>query len=131
MSTLSRDDILSADDLKIKKMSVPEWGGDIYVRQLNSAQKDSFEASIINGDMSGKKMNLENAKARLAVLTICDEKGKRLFSKRDVEELGKKSGVVLSQIFTVAQDLNSITDTQIEELAGNSEGILQDVSGSN
>ena len=37
--TLSHDDILAADDLKTAIVNVPEWGGDVQVRELTAAQK--------------------------------------------------------------------------------------------
>ena len=113
---LSREAILNSDDLPRELVHVPEWGGDVYVSTLNGTQRDAFEQSI-----TGKKnkMNLDNVRARFAVLTICDESGMRLFNSSDAEQLGKKSAAALDRVFAVAQRLNGFSDADSEELAKN------------
>ena len=43
---LNREAILSSVDLPKELVSVPEWGGDLYVRTLNGTERDAFEASM-------------------------------------------------------------------------------------
>jgi hypothetical protein len=113
---LNRDAILSADDLKKELVPVPEWGGDIYVRALTGAERDQFEASIV--EMRGKKsvFKPENIRAKLAVYSVCDEGGKRLFSDADMTALSKKSAAALQRVFETAQRLSGITEDAVEEL---------------
>ena len=113
---LSRDAILQTDDLPRVLVQVPEWGGDVYVSTLTGTQRDSFEAS-----MQGKKgkVNLQNVRARFAVLTIVDDKGTRLFSDADVKALGEKSASALDRVFAVAQRLNGFSSEDAEDLAKN------------
>lgn len=110
---LNRDSILSSDDLPKELVSVPEWGGDVYVRTLSGTERDSFEQSMIT---KKDKPNLDNVRARFAVLTICDEAGVRLFSDADAKQLGDKSAAALDRVFAVAQRLNGFSSSDVEEL---------------
>lgn len=116
MAILKRDDILKADDLQKELVSVPEWGGDVYVRCMTGAERDKFESGII--EMRGKEqtLNMSNIRAKLASMSICDENGKRLFKEEDVQALSQKSGAALDRVFAVAQRLSAITENDIKEL---------------
>ena len=114
---LSKEAILQTDDLPRELVQVPEWGGDVYVSTMTGTQRDAFEQS-----MQGKKgkLNLDNVRARFAVLTIVDDQGKRLFTDVDVKALGEKSAAALDRVFAVAQRLNGFSDSDAREIQGNS-----------
>ena len=116
--SLSRDKILKANDLKLVKIAVPEWGGDVYLRPLTGKGRDAYEAGIY--DVNTKKVRSENIRALLVSLTACDEKGLLLFTEADIEALGGKSARALDRIFTAAQSLNAVTDTAMADVEGNS-----------
>ena len=42
-----KEQILKADDLPKEKVNVPEWNVDVYVRALTAAERDGYEASLI------------------------------------------------------------------------------------
>ena len=118
---LNKSEILSQDDLKTEDVQIPEWGGAwVRVRTLNASERDHFEASTVQ--RNGKKVttNLENIRARLCLLCMIDEEGNRLFDEGDTFPLGGKSASALDRIFTVAQKLNGLRDSDVEELAGES-----------
>ena len=112
---LTRDEILAADDLKTKTVQVPEWGGSVKVRTLMGYQRDRFEASIVKG----KVVSMENLRAKLVAESVVSEKGKKLFTTKDVESLGKKSARALDKVFAVAQRLSGLTPADVDELAKN------------
>ena len=117
MSTLKRDDILKAQDIKIELVPVPEWGGDVYVKGMTGRERDQFEASLV--EMRGGRtthIKLENVRAKLVALTTCDESGERLFTSKDAEELGKKSASALQRLFEVSQHLSGLTPADVDEL---------------
>lgn len=126
MSLLSRDQILTSDDLKSEDVPVPEWGGYVRVRSLTGTERDAFELSIAGEDNS-KKKNLANLRARLVALCVIDEQGVRVFTDSDVHKLGLKSAGALSRVFDVASKLNGLSPKDVEDLAGNSDA---DQSGS-
>ena len=63
---LSRDAILQTNDLHCELVKVPEWGGDVYVRGLNGAERDQLEAAMLKD----KERTYENFSARLVALCM-------------------------------------------------------------
>jgi len=118
MAVLKRDEILQAADIQKEVVSVPEWGGDVYVKGMTGAERDKFESSMVTIRGKDREMNLANIRAKLASMTICDEAGVRLFKEEDVQALSRKSASALQRIFEVAQRLSGIGDEDVEELAG-------------
>ncbi len=127
---LGRDEILQAKDLKTERVSVPEWGGDVLVRSMTGAERDAFEASILEKRGSDYDVNMRNLRAKLAAWTIVDEEGSRLFSEDDIKALSEKSAGALQRVFNVASRLSAIGPEDVEELAKNSESALSGASGS-
>lgn len=130
MKFLNRDDILGAQDLPTEDVHVPEWGGWVRVRGLTGAERDAFEAEIIQTRGRETHVNLRNIRAKLVARTIVDEEGKRIFGDADIHALGEKSARALQRVFEVAQRLSGLTDQDVEELAKNSESALPDGSPS-
>ena len=113
---LTRDQILAVDDRPSEKVSVPEWGGDVYVKTYGGDERDSFEQSIIVEE----KTNLIGVRAKLCVRCVVDESGVRLFSDEDATLLGKKNAAAVNRVFEVAQRLNKLLREDVEELIKNS-----------
>ena len=109
MSLLTKDQILSADDIKTQEVEVPEWGGSVNVRGMTAIQRDNFELSHMNG-------KLKNYRATVAARTICDENGVPLFSELEILKLAQKSSVALSRVYDIAMKLCGITSEDAEEL---------------
>ncbi len=114
---LTRDDILSVQDIEIEEVEVPEWGGTVFVKGMTGTERDRFEASITEQRGKSAKVNMSNIRAKLASESICDEDGTKLFSVKDVTALGAKSASGLDRVFSVAMRLSGITDDDIEELS--------------
>jgi len=110
---LSKEEILGSNDLIREVVNVPEWGGDVYVYTMTGEERDSFEVSIVDG--KGKTTFL-NIRAKLCARTIRDEEGNRIFTDKEIDLLGKKSGIALDRIFDVAKRLNGIGKEEIKEL---------------
>lgn len=119
MALLTRDAILQAQDLPTERVVVPEWNGEVLVRALTGAERDTFEQSIVEQRGKSTRMNLQNLRAKLVALTVVDEEGKRLFSDEDAKLLGQKSAAALNRVFEVAQRLSGLTPEDVEELTGN------------
>lgn len=126
MATLNRDQILNAPDIKKELVAVPEWGGEVWVKGLTGQERDHFEASIVEQRGKSQILKMENIRAKLASLSICDEAGKRLFSEADVNTLSAKSAGALQRVFEVAQKLSGIGEDAVREL---SEGVKKDPFG--
>ena len=120
--TLKRDDILKVQDIKIEKVHVPEWGGDVYVKGMSANARDEWEDFIIKA----RSGSLRGTRAKLCSLSICDENGKLLFSQKDMEALGEKSSAALQRVFNLAQDISKIENDAVQGLA---EGLQENPTG--
>lgn len=114
---LTKEQILGAEDVKSKIVEVPEWGGSVKVSTMSGRARDMFERSIVaaNGQAS-----TDNIRAKLAAATIVAEDGSLLFTEKDIEKLAKKSASALDRVVAAAQELNLITDKDVEAVAKNS-----------
>ena len=115
---LSKESILNIADITTQEVVVPEWNGSVFVRSMSGAERDAFEAELVEAK-KGAGTNLNNVRAKLAVRVVCDKGGTRLFTDADAEQLGRKSAAALDRIFTVAQKLSGIGEKEIAELEGN------------
>lgn len=116
MTDLTKDQILAADDLRTEKVAVPEWGGDVYIRQMSGREQDKFEAEC-RGKNGGP--NLINMRARMVAACLVDSEGKKLFTDEDVIKLSNKSGSVLNRLIDKIGELNRITGEDLEKIAKN------------
>lgn len=118
---LSREAIQAIDDLIREKLFIPEWGQDafVYVCVMPGTARDELEAESVDLKDGDTATKLKNFRARLAVRTVCDETGKLLFTKNDIEWLGKKSCAALDRIYDVAARLNKIGQKDIENTIKN------------
>lgn len=127
-TVLTAQQILDYDDRKTERVEVPEWGGDVIVRNLTGSERDSYEASmtIQKGDKSVP--NPVGARARLVVRAAIDEDGKRLFSDNDAPKLSDKNAAVLDRLWDKIAELSGLTSTAAEDAEGNSDDDPSDES---
>ena len=105
---LSKAAILAAKDTKLSEaLPVPEWGGEVYIKTLSGTDRDAFEDAYAENKMKAFR-------CRFLVLTLCDDKGQRLFEDADVADLGKKSSVVINRLFEAAWKHNAFTNEAVE-----------------
>jgi hypothetical protein len=123
---LSRETLLSKEKLEIRKVDL-EDGNYVYVRQMTGHERDIFEQSLMkkirdkNGLIVSVDQAIEDFRAKLAVVTVCDETGKLILQPSDVTSLSQnRSAKTLDTIITEAQALNAITEKDKEELVKNS-----------
>lgn len=116
---LTKDLILKAQDSKVEKVDVPEWGGHLFVGTMSGTERDAFEAETYVTKGKNIEFNRHNFRARLLVRTICDEKGETLFTLKDIDALGKKSAKALDRCFAVSQKINGLSAEDVEELVKN------------
>ncbi len=117
---LTREQILSVQDLVTETVAVPEWGGEVRVKSLSGAERDAYEASVMRINGTNAQLNLLNARAKLVALAVIDENGKRMFGDGDVHALAAKSAAALQRVFDVANRLSGLNARDLEELTKNS-----------
>lgn len=110
---LNKAKILSAKDVKLEQVPVPEWGGDVFVKSLSGTERDAFEDAY-----SSDKM--KNFRVRFLVLALCDDAGERLFSDAEIDALGKKSAAVIARLFEKAWAFNAFRTEDVDTLGKDS-----------
>ena len=113
---LSRDDILKIDDLPIKKVEVPQWGGSVYVRGLTAEARDALDAAYADAKKSGVPVNI---RARYAAACIGDKNGRPIFTEDDIERLATKSADALDKIYDAIVEQSKLSPAHVEEAAKN------------
>jgi hypothetical protein len=86
---------------------------------LTGAERDDFEASVVEQRGKKTRLNMQNFRAKLVVRAAINGDGQRLFSDKDAPLLGRKSAAALQRVFEVAQRLSGLSDEDVEELVGN------------
>jgi hypothetical protein len=107
MTSLTRDSILSLNDIAVKELTIPEdfpvWGGNsLFIKPLTQAQNDEYKRRQF-GDMRLKQnpsktttqqeltsVNIYGHDTWIFVCGVCDQDGKPLFTERDIPALGHK-----------------------------------------
>ena len=124
---LSAKDILkSADTPEVKRVELPELSDHVYVRVISGAERDKWE---VQAERLLKSPEI-NVRASLCLLTMCNEKGERLFKDDQLVDLGKVSAIVLERVFQASREINRLRDDDIEELEKNFEAAARGDSGS-
>jgi hypothetical protein len=101
-----------------ERLELPELGGFVFVKGMTGGERDEFEKSC--RDPKGRLRG--NTRARLAVRTVVNEDGTRVFTDDDIQMVGRIRVDVLQKVFNLAQKLSGISDADVEELGGDSDG---------
>lgn len=123
---VTRDGILATKKDAGKIHEVEAFGGTIYFKEFVPASRDAFEASLVVGKGKTARVSTVNIRSKMFCRCVCDKDGKLLFSDADVGEVGQLPGPEVEKVYQAMQEVNSISDEDIEELAGNSGADLSD-----
>jgi hypothetical protein len=115
---LSRDAILGFTQ---EPFPISAFGGVVHIKPLSGDERDSYEASNLQTTRGGMtKLDLRQARARLAQLCIVerDDKGRwrRMFTKSDIDKLGKLPAAELDRVTEAARDASGLGDEQEDRL---------------
>jgi len=113
---LSKEQILKADDLQIKKVDVPEWKGYVFVRTLTAEESYEYNSNLLDKD--GNVKEGRNLIVEYCSFIMCNSKGERIFTFDDVTKLAKKNTKALLKVYEAGKKLNG---DEIEELEKNLE----------
>jgi len=122
MGLLDKKMLLSKEELEVVKVDLGK-GDFVYVRQMTGRERDKFEQSLIKENKNaegGFEKALDDFRAKLAVVTVCDENGNLLLSISDASTLSQNmSARRLEAIVNKAQEMNKITEEDKENLVKN------------
>lgn len=107
--------ILSANDIELRPVKVPEWGDEVvHIRKLSHAQGLEVIRSITADDADVNEVMLT-----MLIFALCDSAGTPLFTEEHRSRLGDKSNHVIKRLFNEAQEFNGISTDAEEEIEGN------------
>ena len=100
---LTREEILSMNDINVKEITVPKniptWGGHkLFIKQLTRGDQDTYlkrqfgSGKLKSGAPEIDMEGLYGNDSWLCSRGICDEKGIVIFGRDDIQELDKHSG---------------------------------------
>jgi hypothetical protein len=122
MALLSKDQINAAEDRKWEDVPVPEWGGEVRILGMSGTERNAYQSSlvVIGTNGSPQRVNLADQLAKLLAKCLVGEDFERLYTDKEVRDLGKKNGAVLERLATIAQRLSGLRKEDVEAAAGKS-----------
>ena len=118
MKNLTIAEILAADDLEVESVECPEWGGQVWVRSINSVKQDAFDQKYSRVD---GELDLRGYRADMVAMCLCDDTGKFANpSAAEITALGTtKNARPVDRIFGVCQRLTGNAPGEAEETEKN------------
>lgn len=114
--SLSREQILAAQDLPIKTVPMPAWGGEVLVRKLSASERVRWTAKY-EGEVKGERA--VKFLCELLVMSLCDEAGKSIMDEADVAALAEKDFNALDSLSAIALEMNGISKDAIADAKKN------------
>ena len=102
---LDRATILGLAKLRIIPVEVPEWNGTVYLREMTAGQRDQFDALQLASDESTR---FQNIRARLLIMSLCDESGALLFTGADIPTVSGFPAGIVNRLWESCLDLNGM-----------------------
>jgi hypothetical protein len=124
-SILTREKIIERDDIKRRRVHVPEWGGDVIVKELTGEERSRLDEIIFKPNEKGEMALQPGFKIPMVQFCLVDENDTPLFPGQDgLKQLSKKSIVVINRLFVVCSEVNRAEDEieALEEERGNLNG---------
>ncbi len=130
-STATRESILNCRQAERVRLSVPTWGGDVWIRELSGEERDAWEAGWLEyrKNVNGDAEDVSNYSSYLLTHTLVDAEGKLLFGENDVPLLGQTRGRVLEAVAREAMRINGIGVASSEDILKNSDAGQNGSSG--
>lgn len=102
-----REELLAlATQTKPAMQPLKFMGRDLFVKEMNAAERDAYEATQVEASKDGRA--LENFRVRLLVRVLADAEGNRVFVDADADILGRIPAREISAAFDVASELNAL-----------------------
>jgi len=133
MALLGKQQINAVVDRKWEDVEVPEWGGEVRLMELSAADRGYIEAGsvVANGQTPALKVeSLKVYREKLVSFGLVDENFERLYTNKEIVDLGKKSGQVIERLADKVQKLSGMGRYAVKEAEGNSDAAPSSSSAS-
>jgi hypothetical protein len=120
---LSREQFLSRKPRTVEKVELPELNDHVFVRSLSASERDAWEdANLVRERGKGKHRNeiafdvrVQNSKAHLVCISMCDEAGYRILQDTDVDAIAEQSSSIVNRIADVCMRISAISQADLED----------------
>lgn len=121
---LRREDIAAAVDLKTMTLAVPEWGGEVRLRELTLGEREDWSKEAVDSGTGHIRSDVSMSRimALLCAMSLVDEADRPIFESPEdgtAVLLGKDANAVQA-IFDAALKLNGLRSEDVESAAKNS-----------
>ena len=127
MCAMTVEDINRAHDACVISVDVPEWGGEVFLRQMTVAQAEKYQAEL-------PKTPGADTATELLRLTLCQADGRLLYEgwekTKALDALKARSIVVISKLAVRSADHNAQGRDPVAAAVKNSIGDAPDVTRS-
>lgn len=124
---LTKDQILTMQDLEIKEIEVPQWKDTVYIKQLTRGQQDRYmkrQFGTMAMKQQGRKQEIDSSidvfghDAWLFAQGVVDADGKRMFTDNEVKGLEEKNGEAIGHVAKGILDFSGMSEdvSQLEDL---------------
>ncbi len=113
---LTKEEILATNDRPISKLNVPEWNGEVCLRQLTAEEAQQYRVFSLDDNWKVDRKKALRNHLVLASLALCDEDGIRLFT---VDELTGKSATAIERVAAAARKINGLEVDSTEDAEKN------------
>lgn len=122
MARLTREALLQRGALPRKTVKLPIMGEEVLVQGLTGAQRDQFEGESVEQKGKHRRTKFENMRARLVVLGVIDDDGKRVFQDGDAAAVGQLPAADIDVMFDAIRELSGMSQEDVDELGKPSPG---------
>lgn len=132
MALLTRDTILGMG-LRIETVDVPEWGGEVLIREFSSVKSEMVALKMVGKDGKFDPRKFQGLSGWIVRLAVVDESGGMVFKIGDEKKIANLGAGGVSRVAKAAMKLAGMDDDAgegeteadlLEEAEGNSEGNL-------
>ena len=108
---LTRDEILECGaKRKTKSVTVPEWGGDVLIREITAGEYDLLQT--ITADALEGKIDRTKIRANWVVAFLSDEDGGRLLKDSEIAKVSEMGAKAIDRIYEVGQLFNALDESE-------------------
>lgn len=109
MALLTREVILEVG-LRKETVAVPEWGGDVMVRELSALEAEEVGLSMLDGKGNVDRGRMKGLMSRVVVMSVVNGDGQQLFKAQDVRKMSKMGFSGIKRVATVVMRMSGLGD---------------------
>ena len=117
-----KEKIRNAKKVLPKKLTVPEWGIDVYIPRKTVKERSDFEKSLTKLNKKSSDAAMEEVRARMLIYGCRDENGSPIWDVSDIEEIAGYDSTPVDYIIDEMRKFCHITEDDIDVMVKNAVG---------